>query len=81
MAIDNVMEKKPSAELVSAVAAVATTKGYNLYECVPLTEGSQPWWQINRGFSMKFFATFAELSEHVNTAEPWKALGKYSVAL
>ncbi len=81
MATNNVMETKPGAEEIRATATLATAKGYSLYECAPLTQGAKTWWQIHRGSSMKFFATFAELSEHVNTVEPWKVMGTYSVDL
>ena len=79
MATNNVIDTKPAAAEIKAVATLATAKGYSLYECVPLTKGAKTWWQIHRGSSMKFFATFGELSEHVSTVEPWKALGTYSV--
>jgi len=81
MATNNVIDTTPASEKIRAVAALATAKGYSLYECVPLTQGSQPWWKIHKASSMKFFATFGELSEHVSTVAPWQSMGTYSVDL
>ena len=77
MAESTVTDRTPSAMEITKLASLAKDKGYNLHHCVPLTEATQQWWQIQRGFSMKFFATFNELAEHVRTVEPWVRVGRF----
>lgn len=78
MATETVNDRVPTAGEITELATIAKDKGYNLHHCLPLTEGAPHWWQIHRGFSMKFFATFDELAEHVRTVEPWARVGKFT---
>lgn len=79
MAIETVNQSSsPLACDLNAVAELAKQKGYALHQCVPLTEGAKECWQIHRGFSLKFFATFDELAAHVREVEPWAPIGRFT---